>query len=1071
MDQHNDLTFFTNEVGLSLYDRFKTTLKSAKYFDVLVGYFRTSGFYRLKDSFNDIEKARILVGIGTDNKTVAIIEKAKQLNYLETHSQTRKIFSEEVETELTQSEDKFEVEEGIKNFIELIKTDKLEIKAFPSKDIHAKVYISRYDSDLIYGSVITGSSNFSESGLNGNYEFNVELKNKADVDFALEKFEHLWAQAVDLSEEYIETINTKTWLNNDISPYELYLKFLYEYFCEDINADETQQVYLPEGFLDLKYQNQAVITIKKVVDQYNGAFISDVVGLGKTYMAAMYAQGLPGRKLVICPPPILESWKEAFISFGVQSYEIESIGKLDKIVKKIRKLGENKYDYIFIDEAHRFRNDETEQYRLLHELCLDKKILLITATPLNNTFYDFYSLLKLFQNPTSSDIPGVPNLKNFFDSRRSRLREIEKEFGKDSQKYIEEVKAISKEVRDKILKYVMVRRTRTDIVKYFSKDIEQQGLFFPKVSDPKRIIYEFDSKSSSAFDDTIEAIKNLTFARYTPGLYLKQDKQLSAFEKQQEVNLKGFMKTLMIKRLESSKYAFELTLNRFIKSHEKFIEMYKKGTIYISKEVDVYEYLDNDNIEELEKLIEGGEKAKVKKFNSDAFRDDFLTDVKNDLGLISDIFGKWTKIEQDLKLEEFLVALKDDKLLSKNKLVVFTESKETGDYLFNNLNKLYPEEVIFYSSSSCKIGDERKPIPIAREIIKENFDPGNNFSSNDLRILITTDVLAEGINLHKSNIVINYDLPWNPTRVLQRVGRVNRVGTKHKEVYIYNFFPTSQADEHLGLEENIKSKIQAFHNALGEDAKYLSEEEEFTSYNLRGADLYNKLNSTKTFEEEEEENIELKYLSIIRDIRDNKTDLFNKIKRLPRKIRTCRNFENIEKDNLVTFFRKGKLKKFCITAGTISEELPFDGAVKYFECAKDTKKLPVPKSYYEFLEINKDVFKNPVDEEEIIEGQRGGKSREKAVIIALKTLLKDKRFTNEEYDYIKIVLTAFQEGMIPRKTAKVIKDKLPEITDNLKMLPLLRSNIPENYLERHNHINKKQNSAREIILSEYLVKG
>ena len=1068
---HNDLTFFTNEVGASLYYRFRTTLKFAKYFDVLVGYFRTSGFYRLYDSFRDIEKIRILVGTGTNSKTVEFIEEAKQLNCLETHNKTKSIFSEEVAKEIAISEDTYEVEEGIKNFIALIKNGKLEIKAYPSKDIHAKVYITRFNEDgRDYGRVITGSSNFSESGLNGNYEFNVELKNRCDVEYALDKFEYLWQQAVDLSAEYIDTINNKTWLNNDIMPYELYLKFLYEYFCEEINADESQHIYLPENFLDLKYQSQAVATLKKIVDQYNGAFISDVVGLGKTYMTAMYAQGLPGKKLVICPPPILDSWKDAFINFGVQSYEIESIGKIDKIVNKIRKMDENKYDYIFVDEAHRFRNDETEQYRLLHELCFDKKVLLITATPLNNTFYDFLSLLKLFQNPTNSDIPGITNLKTFFDHRKYKLVQTEKEYGKDSEKYLEEVKNVSREVRDKVLKYVMVRRTRTDIIKYFSKDIEQQGLFFPKVGEPKRIIYKFDSKTNAVFEDTIHAIKNLSFARYTPGLYLKQEKQISAFEKQQEVNLKGFMKTLIIKRFESSKYAFELTLERIIRSHKKFIKMFEKGTVYISKDVDVYEYLDNDSIDDLEKLLEGGEKAKVKKFSSDAFEEKFLILLKQDLNLVNDIYQKWKKIEKDLKLEKFLYKIQSDKVLKANKVIIFTESKETGDYLFTKLNKIYHRKVIFYSSSNCRIDDDRKPIHLAREIIKENFDPGNKFKANDLRILVTTDVLAEGINLHRSNIVINYDLPWNPTRILQRVGRINRVGTKHKEVYIYNFFPTSESEEQIGLEENIKAKIQAFHNALGEDAKYLSEEEEFTSFNLRGADLYNKLNSAKTFEEDEEENIELKYLAIIRDLRDNQTELFNKIKHLPRKIRTCRDFQNIEKDNLITFFRKGKLQKFCITSGTVAVELGFDQAVKYFECEESTSKKVIPKEYYGYLEINKNIFRSQIDEEDLPEKQRGGKSREKTLIVILKALLKEKRFTNEELEYIKNVLKAFSGGLIPRKISKIVNDEVSKVTDNLKILPILKENIQEIYLNRGSQNNKRQNNIREIILSEYLLK-
>ena len=193
---HNDLIFFTNEEGNSLYDRFNSTLKSAKYFDILVGYFRSSGFYRLYEALENVEKIRILVGISTDFKTVEIIDEAKQLNFLETHNATKKIISEAIESEFVKSEDKYEVEQGVKKFIEFIKSGKLEIKAHPSRQIHAKVYISRYNSDLLYGSVITGSSNFSKSGLDGNYEFNVELKNKVDVDFALEKFEKLWSGAV-----------------------------------------------------------------------------------------------------------------------------------------------------------------------------------------------------------------------------------------------------------------------------------------------------------------------------------------------------------------------------------------------------------------------------------------------------------------------------------------------------------------------------------------------------------------------------------------------------------------------------------------------------------------------------------------------------------------------------------------------------------------------------------------------------------------------------------------------------------------------------------------------------------
>ena len=1058
----NDLTFFTNEEGNALYDRFKTTLKSAKYFDALVGYFRTSGFYRLYEELGSVEKIRILVGISADSKTIEIIDEAKQLNFLETHNETRKIISEAVEEEFTKSEDKYEVEQGVKKFIEFIRSGKLEIKAYPSRQIHAKVYISRYNSELLYGSVVTGSSNFSESGLNGNYEFNVELKNRSDVNYALEKFEKLWKEAVDLSEEYIETINTKTWINDEITPYELYIKLLYEYFNEDINAEAQDEIDYPSGFMKLEYQSQAVTSVNKIVESFGGAFISDVVGLSKTFITAMYAQNLKGKKLVICPPPIIENWKDAFREFGVKKYDIESIGMLDKILRKIHKSGENEYDYIFIDEAHRFRNEDTEQYRLLHEICLNKKILLITATPLNNSFYDFYSLIKLFQNPTNSDIPGQQNLKSFFDTKRYRLKQIESESGKDSVDYINAIKLISKEVRDKILRHVMIRRTRTDIVKHFSKDIEEQGLAFPKVAEPQRIIYEFDAKTSGIFDDTIQTIKELTYSRYTPALYLKEDKQLSAFEKQHEVNLKGFMKSRLVKRLESSKHAFEMTLGRFINSHKNFIKMLKSGTVYISKKVDVFDYLDNDNEEELEKFLEGGDEAKVKKYSSEQFKEEFLIDLEGDLYQLEDIFIKWKSIKTDAKLEKFVESLKIDKLLNKNKLIIFTESKETGEYLFEIINKEYENQVLFYSSSGSNSVKER---------IKENFDPNNSCKSSDIRILITTDVLAEGINLHRSNVVINYDLPWNPTRVLQRVGRINRVGTKHKEVYIYNFFPTGEADAELKLEDNIKAKIQAFHNALGEDARYLSEEEEFTSFNLRGAELYEKLNSSKTFNEDDEENVELKYLDIIRNIRDNEVDLYNKVKRLPKKIRACRNFKDIEKNNLITFFRKGKLKKFSVTDGNKPEEIPFEKAVKFFECDLSTKKQSLSREYYEYLEINKKLFSMSPIEEEQAQQQKGGRSNEKFVLMALRALLNENRFTQEELDYIKLIIKSFNDGIIPKKVSQKLKTELEKVSDNLKALPILRKNISNDYIYRNRQHRTDHNQTREIILSEYLIKG
>jgi HKD family nuclease len=484
-ENNTDLKFFTNEENETLHGRFSKTLEHAKYFDVLVGYFRTSGFNRLYKSLEKIERIRILVGLNIDQQTHEIYQDSQQteLNF-ESHKRTRANFSIHLQKELEHSEDTEDVQISIQKFIEYLKSGKLVIRAYPSKDIHAKVYITRYSepvSSVTFGSVITGSSNFSESGFVGQREFNVELKDNADVKYALDKFEKLWEESVDLTAEYVQTIQEKTWLSDNVSPYELYLKLIYEYMEEDINLDENFDPYLPEGFIELKYQKQAAIQTKKILSRYNGVFIADVVGLGKTFTTSLLLQQLYGKTLVICPPVLADYWRESLFDFGIRSVEVESLGKLSKILKK----GVDKYDYIVIDEAHRFRNEATQSYAELLDICRGKKVILVGATPLNNKIDDIFSQLKLFQLPKQSSIPGVPNIEDFFSELNSRLSQ----YDKDDQQYKQELKAVANEIRDKVLKYVMVRRTRTDVLKYYRKDLETQGISFPDVADPQRLIY------------------------------------------------------------------------------------------------------------------------------------------------------------------------------------------------------------------------------------------------------------------------------------------------------------------------------------------------------------------------------------------------------------------------------------------------------------------------------------------------------------------------------------------------------------------------------------------------------
>ena len=289
MSTFNDLKFFTNEPERDLYSRFSTILKSnTQFFDVLVGYFRTSGFFRMYKAMESVEHIRILVGLNVDRFTVKIIDRMKdEVKFAAVSTNEGKsAVEQEIEHEFETAEASEEVEQGVRVFIDWLKSGKLEMRMYTEAPIHAKVYIMRKDPAKVpdtFGSVITGSSNFSEAGLVNNLEFNVELKDTPDVKFALERFEKLWAKGVDIRDTYIDTVEHRTWMRDDITPYQLYLKTLYEFFKEEINADkENFQTLLPDGYMRLQYQIDAVMQARQKLEAYNGVFISDVVGLGKT---------------------------------------------------------------------------------------------------------------------------------------------------------------------------------------------------------------------------------------------------------------------------------------------------------------------------------------------------------------------------------------------------------------------------------------------------------------------------------------------------------------------------------------------------------------------------------------------------------------------------------------------------------------------------------------------------------------------------------------------------------------------------------------------------------------------
>ena len=249
-------------------------------------------------------------------------------------------------------------------------------------------------------------------------------------------------------------------------------------------------------------------------------------------------------------------------------------------------------------------------------------------------------------------------------------------------------------------------------------------------------------------------------------LYLKEG--LDQLEEQAQKNMGKFMKILLIKRLESSFFAFKNSISRFIHSYELFVKEFEKGNVYTSKKHinKIFEYLEDDNDEAVQQLIDGG---KADKFKSSDFKPEFLELLKSDLTILENIQKLWAKVDRDPKLMALLEVLSTNKLLKSNKMILFSESKETAEYLTENINKAYKNQALCFSGGSSEG---------VRETVIKNFDAKAKRQKDDYRILVATEVLSEGVNLHRSNIVINYDIPWNPTRMMQRVGRILTAWTR-----------------------------------------------------------------------------------------------------------------------------------------------------------------------------------------------------------------------------------------------------------------------------------------------------
>lgn len=409
---------FTNKNGNTLMKEFEGLLEhnsSIKRLDSVVGFLRASGYFMLRPFLDNINKVRILIGIDVDKYIVAAHNKGQL--FFGAEENVRQNYLNQLRQDIESSEYSSQVEKGVFQMIEDLINGKLELRAHPSKKIHAKIYILYPEvyNQYTLGAAITGSSNLSGNGLGisqeKQYEFNVRMTDYDDVQFAKDEFEQLWVEAegCPITAEDIQTgpiLNT--YLNGDVTPYELYIKMLMEYFSDRVLATDAQNAFdMPEGYTAYEYQSDAVIEGYKKLLKYDGFILADVVGLGKTVIATMIAKqfcidnGYENTKiLVVYPPAVEQNWKQTFKDFGIDKYtRFITNGSLKKILDEdnLNYWNADEYDLILVDEAHKFRTHTNAAFSELQEICkmprinqgnikgFKKKVMLISATPMNNT--------------------------------------------------------------------------------------------------------------------------------------------------------------------------------------------------------------------------------------------------------------------------------------------------------------------------------------------------------------------------------------------------------------------------------------------------------------------------------------------------------------------------------------------------------------------------------------------------------------------------------------------------------------------------------------------------------------
>lgn len=998
--------FITNNAGQkALKSRINTLISISEELKFLVGFFYFSGWKEVYESLrgNANIRLRLLVGLQVDK---LIHDNLVEYGYQEERSsdETRYTdFMESLRKALnTSNADTEEFYNQVFFFLEMIEQGRLIIRKTKNPN-HAKLYLFRLNEmqaafQNMQGQFITGSSNLTSAGLQGQEEFNVEIKDYGYAD-ADGYFEALWKEASPITEIdekkkiLVDYVGSKT-LAAKVTPYEAYTLILKTY----IDLQQTKHIkssvielLAKNGFKEFAYQIDAVNQGLSIINEYKGVVIADVVGLGKSVIAALIAKNIDKRTMIICPPGLIgernadnpTGWYEYVYNFELNC-EVESRGKLVDIAKSIDKKN---VEVVIIDEAHYFRNQDTEDYEALLKICRDRIVILLTATPFNNSPADIFSLLKLFIVPGKSGITIDNDLEALFAGYGTRFRKLsyilkycnskkEKKREKAIKFYLElfgdhtpdlmkvrhETKRLANQIKQ-VISPVIIRRNRLDLRNdyVYSREVTELS----EVKNPKELFYTLTAKQSSFYNDVLTKYfgedGQFTGAIYQPFAYeneLKDEEKLNEEGNRalnQQTNLFDFMRRLLVKRFESSFGAFSKSIDRFLNIHlrvKAFIE--KTGGKYILDRKLMDNLMEEASIDNIFRILDDYENNLLTKripknntvYDTAKFKRkrEFFENIDKDIVLFNNMkthLGKLNIIENDPKRDR--VSLEIEKIIQENKdrkIIVFSEYVDTVKHLEKHFRTKFNDRLLICDGSMNQT---------LHKTLNANFNAQyKGEKENKYDILITSDKLSEGFNLNRAGVIINYDIPWNPTRVIQRVGRINRIGAKvFDELFICNFFPSEAGADVVQIREIASQKMFLIHNALGEDSKMFDADEEPTA-----AGLFSKVNENP--DNEGEESLATRIRNKYFEIKEQHPEVIKRINELPIRVKSGKQYI----DNQVCVLRRKGLSLFTHfipdtdAAKLEVNELTFDELLDLVVCEYDTPYIPLsPKFWSAYNEV------------------------------------------------------------------------------------------------------------------------